>query len=38
MNDKALLENHLHMGKLNIDLQFQFDVNYRNKFTRTGTE
>lgn len=38
MGDKAFLENHLHMNKLNISPQFQFDVNQRNKFSRTSTE
>ena len=38
MSSRALLENHLHMGKLNIEPQFQFDVNYRNKFKRISSE
>ena len=34
MADMAYLENHLRMSNLQIADQFQFDVNYRNKFVR----
>lgn len=38
MNDKAFLENQLHMDLLNITPAFQFDVNFRNKFKRTSQD
>ena len=37
MGNRAFLENHLPMSELNIANQFQFDVNYRNKFRRCKT-
>lgn len=34
MMSRAFLENCLEMGKLHISKEFQFDVNYRNKYQR----
>lgn len=36
MNNQAFLENLLPMSKLNINAQFQFDVNVRNKHERVS--
>jgi hypothetical protein len=38
MNDKALLENRLPMSRLSISPQFQFDVNYRNTFSKISED
>ena len=38
MSNKSFLENNLNLNQLNIKPEFQFDVNYRNKFNKISED